>query len=310
VVLTSVLALARYLRSLRPQGLIAGGNDPNFTAVVGRAVARVSIPVIVSHQANLSLEAQGKPSLRWVARFIYPWADGIVAVSQGVADDLSRVAHLPAQRITTIHNPAVRPEIQTKAREPLSHSWFAPGEPPVVLGVGRLHRQKDFPTLVRAFAHLRKVRKARLVILGMAKKPERRTALIELAAELGVADDMALPGYVNNPFAYMARASVFALSSAWEGLPTVLIEAMACGCPVVSTDCPNGPCEILEGGKYGPLVPVGDAAALAQAVLSVLDAPPDPEQLRTRAADFSADTAVDRYLEVLRGWRSSGRLSG
>jgi glycosyltransferase involved in cell wall biosynthesis len=144
----------------------------------------------------------------------------------------------------------------------------------------------------------------------MAKKPERRTALIELAAELGVADDMALPGYVNNPFAYMARASVFALSSAWEGLPTVLIEAMACGCPVVSTDCPNGPCEILEGGKYGPLVPVGDAAALAQAVLSVLDAPPDPEQLRTRAADFSADTAVDRYLEVLRGWRSSGRLSG
>jgi len=301
VVLTSILALARYLRSARPEGLIASGNDPNVAAVMGRAIARVPIPVIVSQQANLSLEAQDKPSFRWAARFIFPWADAIVAVSQGVADDLSRAARIPAHRITTIYNPAVRPEIQTKLHEPLNHPWFGPGQPPVVLGVGRLHPQKDFPTLVRAFARIRKERKARLVILGVAKKPERRAALLELASALGIADDVALPGYVDNPFAYMARAAVFALSSLWEGLPTVLLEAMACGCPVVSTDCPNGPFEILQGGKYGTLVPVGDALALAKAVQTALDAPPDPNRLRARAADFSVDKSAEHYLELLFG---------
>jgi glycosyltransferase involved in cell wall biosynthesis len=143
---------------------------------------------------------------------------------------------------------------------------------------------------------VRAAREARLIILGEGKE---RTKLEALVRKLGVAADVALPGFANNPFALMARASVFVLSSAWEGLPGVLIEAMACGYPVVSTDCPSGPAEILDGGAYGPLVPVGDDAALAQAILSVLDIPPDPDRLRARAAMFSVDSATDQYLEVL-----------
>jgi len=143
---------------------------------------------------------------------------------------------------------------------------------------------------------VRAVRPARLLILGEGKK---RTTLEALARKLGVASDVGLPGFVDNPFAYMARAAVFVLSSAWEGFGNVVAEALACGCPVVSTDCPSGPAEILDGGAYGPLVPVGDDAALAKAILSVLETPPDPERLRARAALFSVDRVADQYLEVL-----------
>jgi glycosyltransferase involved in cell wall biosynthesis len=167
-----------------------------------------------------------------------------------------------------------------------------------VLAVGRLAGQKDFPTLLRAFAQVRATRPVHLLILGEGK---RRPQLEALAAALGVAEYVALPGVSENPFAYMARAAVFVLSSAYEGLPTVLVEALACGCPVVSTDCPSGPAEILDGGSYGPLVPVGNDTALAQAILSVLDTPPDPDCLRARAALFSVDRSVDRYLDVLLG---------
>jgi glycosyltransferase involved in cell wall biosynthesis len=172
-----------------------------------------------------------------------------------------------------------------------------------VLGVGRIGRQKDFATLIRAFARVRAQRAARLVILGEAKNAakhaERVARLRELAEQLGVAADVELPGFAANPFAYMARAAVFALSSRYEGLGNVLIEAMACGCPVVSTDCPVGPSEILAGGRYGRLVPVGDDAALADAILRTLDEPPAAALLRARAGDFSVERAVDGYLAAL-----------
>jgi glycosyltransferase involved in cell wall biosynthesis len=200
---------------------------------------------------------------RWHWRFLLPvvqrtylWADAIVAVSDGVADELSLITSIPRKDIMTIYNPIVTSELQRKAQVPLDHPWFTPGAPPVVLGAGRLRVQKDFPTLIRAFVRARAVRKIRLMILG-GGKDERRDAqykaqLLALADQLGVADDVALPGFVENPFAYMARASVFVLSSAWEGFGNVIVEALACGCPVVSTDCPSGPAEILENGKSIP----------------------------------------------------------
>jgi glycosyltransferase involved in cell wall biosynthesis len=193
----------------------------------------------------------------------------------------------------------VTPELEGLARAPVAHPWFAGEGPPVLLGAGRFVAQKDFSTLLEAFARVRAVRPARLMILGGSKRPVRERRLRALAEHLGVGADVALPGLVANPFACMARASAFVLSSRWEGLPGVLIEAMACGCPVVSTDCPSGPREILAGGMYGPLVPVGDAAALAEAILRVLAAPPDRVRLRARAAQFSVERAVDRYLAVL-----------
>src|SRR5690606_4100549 len=189
--------------------------------------------------------------------------------------------------------------------EPLEHAWFQPDAPPVVLGVGALTEQKDFPTLIRAFARVRARRPCRLMILGQGKTPEdtaaRQAELRFLAKGLGCADDLELPGFVQNPFKYMARASLFVLSSRYEGLPGVVIQALACGCPVVSTDCPHGPAEILAGGRYGRLVPVGDDAALADAIAATLAAPPAAAMLRARAGLFSVESAVDRYLELLLG---------
>jgi len=301
--------LTRYLRRERPQVLLSAMTKPNLMAVWARHLAGVPNRVVISEHNTLSKKMKEPRKKRWWSRrFLppvvhrtYPWADAIIAVSNGVADDLSQCAGIPRGRITTIYNPIVSPTLVSQSRAPLDHPWFQPSAPPVVLGVGRLHEQKDFPTLLRAFARVRAQREAHLMILGEAdaKHAQLRTALMALAAHLGIADDVALPGFVANPFAYMARAAVFVLSSAWEGLPSVLIEALACGCPVISTDCPSGPAEILENGKYGPLVPVGDDMALADAILSVLNTPPDRDWLRARGAMFAVDHVADQYLEVL-----------
>jgi glycosyltransferase involved in cell wall biosynthesis len=226
----------------------------------------------------------------------YRFADGIVAVSNGVADDLTEKARIDRDTITTIYNPVVDDTLGEMAAHTPTHPWFGAGQPPVILGVGRLTPQKDFQTLLRAFARLRGEREIRLLILGEGRQ---RTELTALARELGVTDDFDMPGFVDNPYQYMARASVFALTSLYEGLPGVLIQALACGCPVVSTDCPGGSAEILENGKYGRLVPVQDASELANAIRSTLDAPPDPNELKVRASTFSTVNATRHYLEFI-----------
>lgn len=299
-VLLALPSLVSYLRRERPRALISALDHANVLALWARALARVPVRVVVSVHNTLSLATSHAQNLRarWIPlciRLFYPWADAVVAVSQGVAEDLIRLTGLPREKIEIIYNPVVTPELLAKAQEPLDHPWFAPGEPPVILGVGRLTEQKDFPTLIRAFALVRAQRPVRLMILGEGKDRPKLEALVR---ELGLQDDVALPGFVPNPFAYMVRAAVFVLSSRWEGLPTVLIEALACGTPVVSTDCPSGPREILEDGKWGRLVPVGDVDALADAIRMTLDAP-DCLDAKARVGEFDAEKVVDDYLKVL-----------
>ena len=200
------------------------------------------------------------------------------------------------ERITAIDNPVITGTQHDKMCATLDHPWFAPGSPPVLLSVGRLARQKDFPTLLNAFARVRDTFPVRLLILGEGRQRARLEALV---LSLGIAGDVAFPGFTMNPFPYMSQAAAFVLSSAWEGAPGALIEAMACGCPVVSTDCPSGPAEILADGQYGPLVPVGDDRALADAIVTVLEKRPDPERLQTRASMFSVERVADRYLDVM-----------
>jgi glycosyltransferase involved in cell wall biosynthesis len=195
-----------------------------------------------------------------------------------------------------IHNPVVTPGLLAQATARLDHPWFAPGQPPVILSAGRLTRQKDHETLVRGFALLRERTPARLIILG---EGEERGNLERLTGQLSLRADVQLPGFTLNPFAYMARARLFVLSSRWEGFGNVLAEAMACGAPVVSTDCPSGPAEILQNGVFGRLSPVGDAPALASAMLEALTLPPDPDLLKTRALQFAPDHAVQQYLDAL-----------
>jgi glycosyltransferase involved in cell wall biosynthesis len=272
----------------------------NEIAVWAKRFAGTSTRVIVSEHNTFSQAIQHTSKtkrrlLPFFVRHFYPWADSIVAVSQGVANDLARSTGLLRESIQAIYNPVITPELLEKTKEPLEHPWFAPSEPPVILGVGKLEAQKDFPTLIRAFAQVRQVRPARLMILGWGPDRPKLEALVR---ELGLEADVSLSGYVDNPYPYMAKASVFVLSSAWEGLPTVLIEAMAVGTPVVSTDCPSGAAEILGSGKYGLLTPVGDSQALAKAILEVLSnqlPAVDPNWLE----QFSLPVSTRQYLDVL-----------
>lgn len=292
-------ALVRYLDAFAPDAMISADNYANLTAIAACGLARPRVRLIVSQRNHTSTYAANKPKLIAAIRSDYRKADAVVGVSKGVAQDLVELG-VPENLVSTIYNPVVGPETAVSAQKNVHHPWLNVGEPPVILGVGRLGRQKDFPTLIRAFAHLRaEGRSARLLILGDGKTPKDREALMELAESLGVADHVDLPGAVPEAIPYMARAKLFVLSSAWEGLGVVLIEALACGTPTVSTDCPSGPAEILEGGRFGPLVPVGDDRALAAAMAAVLDAPPDPETLKRRAQTFSVAAAVDAYVALI-----------
>lgn len=232
------------------------------------------------------------------ARRSYPFADAAVGVSRGVATELTRLPGLSSERTHVVHNPVALAQIQRKAFEPPEHPWLRRPGSPVVLSVGRLHPQKDFPTLLAAFARVLTRRAARLIVLG---KGRELSSLQSLAHELGVSEHVDFPGFTRNPYAYMARARLFVLSSRHEGFPNVLVEAMACGCPVISTDCPFGPDEILEGGRWSELVPVGDQGVLGDAMVRALDAQPRRDDLRQRAEFFSVERAVSRYEELLFG---------
>ena len=298
---STLVPLVRYLRSARPTSILSTHSHMNVAVVAARRLAGIRTRVVVREAStpSVNLPSQGtqgfRPMMRLV-RWAYSAADGVVAVSRGVAQDLVTSVGVDPDRVVVIGNPVLRRELLESAREPLEHPWFVPSAPPVILGVGRLTPAKDFATLIRAFSLVTKERPAHLLILG---EGDERPQLEAVVADLGLRDHILLPGFVPNPYAYMARAGVFALSSAWEGLPGALIEAMACGCPVVSTDCPSGPSEILRGGTLGPLVPVGDSQALAGAIVQVLDRPISPDSLTSGAARFDEDVVVEDYLRIL-----------
>ena len=300
--LGSLPALARYLRQARPDSLFSATSYLNIEAVLARRLAGGATRLVISDRSHFS---SGKPRKAWRQRHLaaamrrnYLQADAITAVSNGVADDIARSIGIARESITTLYNPTITPDFATKASQPVAHPWFADGAPPVLLAVGRTTFQKDFPTLLRAFARVRQDRPVRLAIVGETNA-KQTARLQDLAGELDVQDAFALLGYQPNPLPYMARAAAFVLSSRYEGFPNVLLEAMACGTPVVSTDCPSGPSEILDGGAYGALVPVGDDAALAAAIGATLATPPDPARLRARASIFDYRTAIARYAAVL-----------
>lgn len=301
----AVPMLARRLRRDPPAVLLSAACHVHLPVLLARRVARSAVPVVLRMSNHLTRTRPDgtKPERRsfatFLARRLYPDARAVIAVSHGVAEDIVGAIGYPPERVTTIHNPVLGDDLRERASMPLEHPWFAPGQPPVILAVGRLVRQKDFPTLVRAFARVRARRPVRLVVLGRADEGSRRRQLEELMRELGVAGDVQLAGYVDNPAPYMRQAALLVLSSAWEGLPGVLIEALACGCPVVSTDCPSGPREILEGGRFGSLVPVGDVEAMAEAILATLDAPRQSDRLVARAGCFDIERAVDDYVGFL-----------
>lgn len=293
-------ALVDYLRRVEPPVLLSAMHYLNEVAILATKLAKVKTRCIVSEHTNLSLESRYVE--QWQGRFspvsvrcLYPFADQVVAVSRGVAADLASFARLAPQDIPVLYNPVLSEKLYRQSEETVEHPWLQPNAAPVVMGMGRFVRQKNFGLLLQAFALLLLDRPdVRLMLVGGGRD---RVALEEMAEELGIRDRVAFLDFVDNPAAYLKRAQVLALSSSWEGLPTVIIEALALGCPVVATDCPSGPAELLAE-RRGHLVPPGNPQAMAKVLAVALDQPAkavDPDWLQ----QFEVEQAVERYAHVL-----------
>lgn len=298
--LSSLPALVRYLQQHQPVTLISALEDTNLIALWARSLAQVSTQIVVTVHNTLSREAKHATQVKrrlipYFVRWFYPWAEQVVAVSQGVAMDLVKLGVL-SEKIKVIYNPVITPDFFVQVQAPIQHPWLASDQPPVIMGVGRLEKQKDFVTLIQAFAQVRQHHSVRLMILGEGTE---RFHLEHLIQELGIGVDTALVGFQENPYAYLSQAAVCVLSSAWEGFGNVLVEAMAAGTPVVSTDCESGPAEILMNGKYGRLVVVGDSQEMAGAIVATLEKPWDSESLKRRALEFSLENALSQYKQML-----------
>lgn len=299
-VASSLPALVRYLRRVKPRSMLSAVTHANVIAVLACMIARATTRLVVTEHNTLS-ETRKRPNglngklVQLLMRWAYRRVGAIVAVSKGVADDLATTLSFSQSEIKIVYNPVVTAKLLERSQAAFYHPWLVEGASPVILGVGRLTEQKDFANLVNAFAKVRATKDCRLVILGEGELKGELEAQCEL---LGIREDVLFPGFAENPFVWMRRSAVFVLSSAWEGLPTVLIEAMACGAKVVSTDCPSGPSEILEGGKWGGLVPVGDSAALGIAISDALATPAD-ERAFDRAAYFGVEQAIKGYVALL-----------
>ncbi len=299
-VILSLPALVRYLRRERPKAILSALKHANVVAVLANKISRGKSRLVVSERNYLTISSHRSILKRdrllpFFMRVAYPMADGIAAVSEGVAGDLSTAIGIPQKRIKVIYNPVDTEQIDKLSRLPVIHPWFESGHYQVVISMGRLTAQKDFQTLIRAFAKIKERRPVRLIILG---EGELRRELTHLCMHLGVEETVDFPGFMDNPYAWVRHAALFVLSSAWEGLPGALIQAMACGTRVVSTDCPSGPAEILENGRWGRLVSVGDVDAMAAAMVLALDDTRPPDVVK-RAQDFSAKRAIDSYLRIL-----------
>jgi glycosyltransferase involved in cell wall biosynthesis len=299
--ISSLPSLVTYLKQNRPKILISALEDPNTIAVIAKRLAGVSTSVILTIHNHLSRAAQHSNDLKGkliplFARLFLPWADGVVAVSQGVAEDAAKISKLPLEKIKVIYNPIFTDDLLAKFHEPLNHPWLSENQPPVILGIGRLTKQKDFPTLIRAFALVQKQYSVRLMILGQG---DDLLSLQGLVKELDLKENVTFPGFVPNPYAYIKKASLVVLSSIFEGFGNVLVEAMLVGIPVVSTDCESGPAEILANGKYGDLVPIGAVPNLAAAIINTLKNPPNSALLQQRGQEFSLEAALSNYREML-----------
>jgi glycosyltransferase involved in cell wall biosynthesis len=298
--LSAVPRFAAFLRKRRPSVVISALEHVNIGAIFARQLSGTSIPVVVAIHSTRSMAAMYKQGfrrhfLRIGARWCYPRASRIICVSRGVADDFALVTGIRRNQLRVIYNPVVTNQVRALSCESLEHPWFAPGAPPVVLAVGRLSAVKDYASLVRAFDIVRQKHTARLMILG---EGEDRPRLQGLIAQLQLESCVALPGFGANPYAYLSRAALFVLSSLSEALPTALIEALALGTPVIATDCKCGPREILQNGRFGTLVPVGDVAVLAEAISTMLVAP-RPQLSPEAVYPFTLEHAMDEYCQLI-----------
>jgi glycosyltransferase involved in cell wall biosynthesis len=296
----SLFPLIRYLRREKPAVLLSDKDRVNRTALFAKWLSGTKPYQVLRSGTTISIDLANRGWFeRWVQRNsmgkLYPYANRVITPSRGAADDMAAYTGLDRAHIEVAASPVIADDSFDKTYARPEHSWFKQGELPIILGVGELSPRKDFSTLIQAFAKVRQKKECRLVILGKGKQKEE---LEQLAVTLGVSDDVALLGFKSNPYDYMAYASVFALTSLWEGLGFVLIEALAMGTPVVSTDCPSGPAEILNNGEFGELVPMQNPEALALSILKTLEQPLAHQTLQQAAKPYSVSSSTTAYLKA------------
>jgi glycosyltransferase involved in cell wall biosynthesis len=293
-------ALARYLSNRRPDALLAAMWPLTVIAPVISRLFRHRSKVLVSEHNSLSIQYRDRSTIHWAVlrssmAVGYRCADHCVGVSSGVAADIAALSGLCTKDFDVIYNPITpSPEPSPNVICDIDNLWAWPKGARIIT-VGSMKAQKNHPLLLRAFAQLSKP-DVRLMFLGDGAA---RDALVALAEELRVADRVIFAGFHRNPAPFYKTADLFVLSSNYEGFGNVIVEALFCGTPVVSTDCPSGPAEILDGGRFGRLVPVGDVDALASAIEAALDEPSDPKALSQRAAEFAPEIAARKYLNLL-----------
>ncbi len=296
----SVLLLAKWLRKVRPDVLLASQSHANIAAFVAHRLSRSAARFILREDSTPSrnLATLGRAS-RWIMRTLmliaYRKADAVVAVSRDAGDDLQQFLRCKLRNLNVIYNPVISERIFHLAQECVKHPWLLDATFPVILSVGRLSEEKDYPALFRAVAGMQMHTDARLIILG---EGPLRPMLEEMVISLGLQQRVSMPGFVSNPYSYMANAQLYVLSSKFEGLPGVLIEALACGCKVISTDCPSGPREILQGGTLGRLTPVGNSDALRRAIEEELQSIGQKVDL-VHLQPFTVEQSMNAYLDLI-----------
>ena len=296
--------LVSYLRRVRPQALLSALERANVAAVLARIISDIPFRLVISERTHISSQNRFEKGF-WFAitpfmiKKFYPKADALIAISNGVADDLGNIAGKKIlEKTKVIYNPARLDHIRTHMVESVDHPWFN-GREKIIITVGRLALQKDHETLLRAFSLVNLDIAARLIILG---EGDLMLNLQKLAADLGVAERVWMPGFVPNPWKYMSKSNVFALSSLWEGFGNVLVEALACGLPIVSTDCPSGPSEILGGGQIGILVRPGDVNGMAEGLALAFKQPErlmNPMIVEQTLSQFNPEIIADKYIKVI-----------
>jgi len=302
--ITSLFPLIKYLKTNKPDILISAMAHVNVVAIISKILTRKKTKLIITEHTTLSLAKKESKKVKEkvlfnILKYIYNYADAIVAVSKYMAHDMSIILGIPEEKINVIYNPIIDNSLIEKSNQDIEEEWFNPNESPVVISIGRLAEPKDFETLIRAFKKVRDKMKVRLLILGEGPKREQLEKLIH---DLNIENDVKMPGFKQNPYAYLRRAALFVLSSKREGLPTVLVEALACGIPVISTDCLSGPREILQNGRLGTLVPVGDVDALAKAIELNLN---NINNIRNRISlndlkEFTFEKSIQNYIKLIR----------
>jgi len=289
-------ALATYLRREDRGVLVSNLTKFNLLAVWASVLSSFGWGLVLVEHNLLAPRITGRSrSLPWLVRTHYPFAHEVVAVSGDVKSELRESHGLEADTCTTVRNPVDVEEVTSKSDRKVDHGWFL-NDIPVIVGVGRFIEQKQFSVLLAAFERLTHQAEARLVLVGDGPLREKLTAL---AVELNIEDRVDFLGFASNPYKYMRRAQLLAISSRYEGFGVVVVEALTCGTPVVATDCPGGPSDILNDGEYGELVDVGDPQGLADAMTRTLENPSDPDRLVERAHHYRVDKVADRYAEVI-----------